>query len=118
MIFNLSERYVPSEGAAGLVLKTKNAALRDGDKILGVVRATITKHDGRSQGLVAPNVRPKLACRSSSLKRPVSLLLKSSKHLSFYVRIHVNLTIILFLSSFMEAHGTGKHEMILRYLSC
>jgi hypothetical protein len=53
-------RYVPSEGAAGLVLKTKRAALRDGDSIIGVVRSTITKHDGRSQGLVAPNVKAQI----------------------------------------------------------
>lgn len=62
-------RYVPSEGAAGLVLKTKKAALRDGDRILGVVRATVTKHDGRSQGLVAPNVKAQIAMQVELLEK-------------------------------------------------
>ncbi len=65
MIPNLSER---SEGAAGLVLKTKSAALRDGDRILGVVRATITKHDGRSQGLVAPNAKAQIGMQIELLE--------------------------------------------------
>jgi len=69
MTFNLFKRYVPSEGAAGLVLKTKNAALRDGDRILGVVRATITKHDGRSQGLVAPNVKAQIGMQIELLEK-------------------------------------------------
>lgn len=62
-------RYVPSEGAAGLVLKTKRAALRDGDRILGVVRSTITKHDGRSQGLVAPNVKAQIGMQIELLEK-------------------------------------------------
>ncbi len=62
-------RYVPSEGAAGLVLKTKKAALRDGDRIIGVVRATVTKHDGRSQGLVAPNVKAQIAMQAELLEK-------------------------------------------------
>ncbi|KAF6747507.1 thiolase-like protein [Ephemerocybe angulata] len=48
---NVADGYVPSEGAAAVVLKTKRAALRDGDKILAVVKSTSTMHDGRSQAL-------------------------------------------------------------------
>ena len=62
-------RPVPSEGAAGFVLKTKRAALRDGDRILGVVRSTITKHDGRSQGLVAPNVKAQIGMQIELLEK-------------------------------------------------
>ena len=64
-------RYVPSEGAAGLILKTKSAAIRDGDNILAVVRSTDVKHDGRSQGLVAPNVKAQIAMQIRSSRKPI-----------------------------------------------
>ncbi|KAJ3515067.1 hypothetical protein NLJ89_g1986 [Agrocybe chaxingu] len=83
---NLADGYVPSEGAAGLVLKTKSAALRDGDRILGVIRATDVKHDGRSQGLVAPNVKAQIAMQ-------IALLEKAQLSPSQI--------------DFIEAHGTG-----------
>ena len=47
--------YVPSEGAVSMVLKTRSAAIRDGDPVLAIVRSSVVKHDGRSQGLIAPN---------------------------------------------------------------
>ena len=62
-------RYVPSEGAAGLILKTKSAAIRDGDNILAIVRSTDVKHDGRSQGLVAPNVKAQIAMQIALLEK-------------------------------------------------
>lgn len=61
--------YVPSEAAAGLILKTKSAALRDGDRIIAVVRSTDVKHDGRSQGLVAPNVKAQIDMQISLLEK-------------------------------------------------
>jgi acyl transferase domain-containing protein len=66
---NSHTRYVPSEGAAGLILKTKSAAIRDGDNILAVVRSADVKHDGRSQGLVAPNVKAQIAMQISLLEK-------------------------------------------------
>ena len=62
-------RYVPSEGAAGLILKTRSAAIRDGDNILAVIRSTDVKHDGRSQGLVAPNVKAQIAMQIALLEK-------------------------------------------------
>ncbi len=62
-------RYVPSEAAAGLILKTKSTALRDGDRIIGVVKSTDVKHDGRSQGLVAPNVKAQIAMQIALLEK-------------------------------------------------
>ncbi|KAJ7440338.1 polyketide synthetase [Mycena galericulata] len=50
-----ADGYVPSEGAVSLILKTQRAALRDGDTILAVIKSTGTKHNGKSQGLVAPS---------------------------------------------------------------
>ena len=61
--------YVPSEAAAGLIMKTKSAALRDGDRIIGVVKSTDVQHDGRSQGLVAPNVKAQIAMQIALLEK-------------------------------------------------
>ncbi|KAJ7127893.1 hypothetical protein C8R44DRAFT_616608 [Mycena epipterygia] len=62
-----ADGYVPSEGAVSLVLKTRRAALRDGDTILAVIKATNTKHNGKSQGLVAPSARGQQALQHSLL---------------------------------------------------
>jgi hypothetical protein len=64
--FNPPTRYVPSEGAAGLIPKTKSAAICD---ILAVVRSTDVKHDGRSQGLVAPNVKAQIAMQIALIEK-------------------------------------------------
>lgn len=44
-----------SEGCAVAVLKRLPDALRDGDRVLAVIRATAVNSDGRSNGLMAPN---------------------------------------------------------------
>ena len=44
-----------SDGAGMLVLKRLDLAERDGDPILGVVRASAVNQDGRSAGLTVPN---------------------------------------------------------------
>ncbi|KAJ7101451.1 hypothetical protein B0H15DRAFT_411968 [Mycena belliarum] len=81
-----ADGYVPAEGAVSFVLKTRRAALRDGDAILAVVKATETKHDGKSQGLVAPD-----AARQAALQR--SLIAAASLSPSDI--------------DFVETHGTG-----------
>lgn len=47
--------YVRSEGAAVLVLKRLANAVRDGDPIHAVIKATALMQDGRTNGLTAPN---------------------------------------------------------------
>ena len=54
-------RYVPSEGAAGPILKTKSVVIHDSNNILAVIWSTDVKHDGISQGLVAPNIKAQIA---------------------------------------------------------
>lgn len=46
---------VRSDGAGILVLKRLSEALRDGDPVLAVVRGSAVNHDGRSNGIMAPN---------------------------------------------------------------
>jgi phthiocerol/phenolphthiocerol synthesis type-I polyketide synthase C len=47
--------YVRSEGCAVLVLKRLADALRDNDRVYGVIRGTAVNQDGRSNGLTAPS---------------------------------------------------------------
>ncbi|MEX3605205.1 MAG: SDR family NAD(P)-dependent oxidoreductase [Burkholderia sp.] len=47
--------YVPGEGVGVVVLKPLAAALADGDRIHGVIRATSVNHGGRTNGFTVPN---------------------------------------------------------------
>ncbi|KAJ7482780.1 hypothetical protein FB451DRAFT_1236033 [Mycena latifolia] len=60
-----ADGYVPAEGAVSLILRTRRAALRDGDTILAVIKAADTKHNGKSQGLVAPSAAGQAALQRS-----------------------------------------------------
>jgi phthiocerol/phenolphthiocerol synthesis type-I polyketide synthase D len=46
---------VRAEGVGVVVLKPLSAALRDGDRVLAVLRGSAVNSDGRSNGLAAPN---------------------------------------------------------------
>jgi acyl transferase domain-containing protein/acyl carrier protein len=48
--------YVRGEGVGVVILKPLAAALRDGDDIYAVIRATVENHGGRAKSLTAPNV--------------------------------------------------------------
>jgi len=50
-----ADGFVPGEGCGVLVLKTLDAALRDGDRIHGVIDAVAVGNDGRTMGLTTPN---------------------------------------------------------------
>ncbi|MFD9355179.1 beta-ketoacyl synthase N-terminal-like domain-containing protein [Streptomyces sp. NPDC060031] len=50
-----ADGYVRGEGCLVVAVRRLDDALRDGDRVLAVVRATGTNQDGRSNGLMAPN---------------------------------------------------------------
>jgi acyl transferase domain-containing protein/acyl-CoA synthetase (AMP-forming)/AMP-acid ligase II/acyl carrier protein len=50
-----ADGYGRGEGCGVVVLKRRPDALRDGDAVLGILRATAVNQDGRSNGLTAPN---------------------------------------------------------------
>lgn len=47
--------FVPGEGAGLVLLKPLDKAIADGDRILGVIKASMVNNDGRSIGVMAPN---------------------------------------------------------------
>ncbi|QAT84739.1 Linear gramicidin synthase subunit C [Corallococcus coralloides] len=81
-----ADGFVRGEGSGALVLKPLRAAEADGDRILGVIRATGVNHGGRANSLTAPNGNAQV-----QLLRQV------------YERAGVDPRTV----SLIEAHGTG-----------
>ncbi len=50
-----ADGYVRSEGCGVVVLRRLSDALRDGDRVLAVIRGSAINHDGASAGLTVPN---------------------------------------------------------------
>ncbi len=81
-----ADGYGRGEGCGILVLKRLGDAERDGDRVLGVVRGSAVRQDGRTEGIMAPNGRAqqeavRLACATAGIE-PSTL-------------------------DYIEAHGTG-----------
>lgn len=53
--------YIPSEGVGVVVLKPLAAAVRDGDQIHGVIKASVINHGGDSSGYYVPNAEQQSA---------------------------------------------------------
>ncbi|MGW1934073.1 beta-ketoacyl synthase N-terminal-like domain-containing protein, partial [Streptomyces sp. NPDC001919] len=50
-----ADGFVPGEGVVTVVLKPLRAALRDGDRVRGVVKGSAVNHGGRTSGLTVPS---------------------------------------------------------------
>ena len=78
--------FVRGEGCGFVVLKRLNDAEADGDRILGVIRATAVNHDGRSNGVTAPSAN----AQRSLLERALRMARLDAGAIDY-----------------VEAHGTG-----------
>ncbi|WP_433498361.1 SDR family NAD(P)-dependent oxidoreductase [Sphaerimonospora sp. CA-214678] len=47
--------YVPAEGVGAVLLKPLDRALADGDRVYGVITATVVNHTGRTSGYTVPS---------------------------------------------------------------
>lgn len=81
-----ADGFVPGESVSALVLKPLSAALKDHDRIHGLIRATGANHDGRTNGFTVPSPAAQAAMIRDTLDRG-----------------KVNAREI----SYVEAHGTG-----------
>lgn len=50
-----ADGFVPGEGCGVVLLKSLEAAMRDGDQIHGVIKGIASNNDGRTMGLTTPN---------------------------------------------------------------
>jgi len=78
--------YVRGEGAGILVLKPLSQALRDGNQIHGVIKASLVAQDGKSNGITAPSQE----AQQSLIQR-------------VYSENQIDLNDV----GYVEAHGTG-----------
>lgn len=74
------------EGVAAVVLRRLDDALADRQPIYAVVKSSVTNHDGRSNGITAPNRRSQVAL----MRRALALAEVDAGQIAF-----------------VEAHGTG-----------
>ncbi len=83
---NSADGFVPGEGVGVVVLKSLNAALRDGDNIYGIIKGSGINQDGKTNGITAP-----------------STLSQTELELEVYKKCDINPETI----NYVETHGTG-----------
>ena len=83
-----ADGYVPGEGVGAVFLKPLSAAVRDGDAIYGVIRGSAVNHDGRTNGITAPNPKAQIEVAREALRQ-------------------ADLTATSI--GYVECHGTGTH---------
>lgn len=64
-----ADGYVPSEGVGAVVLRPLDAALRDGDRILAVLRGSAVNHGGHANGYTVPDPAAQARVIVSALSR-------------------------------------------------
>ena len=84
-----ADGYVRSEGAGAVLLKPLSAAQANGDSIYALIHGTAINSDGRSNGMVAPNLQSQVACVRQAFQRA---------------------GIDPAATQYVEAHGTGTRQ--------
>ncbi|WP_328877600.1 SDR family NAD(P)-dependent oxidoreductase [Streptomyces sp. NBC_00299] len=67
--FRDGDGYLPAEAVGAVLLKPLDAALRDGDTVLAVIKSTASLHSGRSNGFMTPSHRTQVATMRRALER-------------------------------------------------
>lgn len=61
--------YVPSEGAGAVLLKPLSAAVKDGDRIYGVIRGSAINNDARTMGITTPSLEAQKQVLADAYRR-------------------------------------------------
>ena len=64
-----ADGFTPGEGVGAVILKPLDAARRDGDRILAVIRGTAINHNGRTNGYTVPKARSQAALVRKALSQ-------------------------------------------------
>lgn len=83
-----ADGFCPGEGVGAILLKPLKEAIKDGDRIYGVVKSTFANHDGKTTGYTVPNPEAQANLVGRALEKA-----------------GVNAETI----SYVEAHGTGTN---------
>ncbi len=67
--FRDGDGYLPAEAVGAVLLKPLDAALRDGDTVLAVIKSTASLHSGRSNGFLSPSHRTQVTTMLRVLER-------------------------------------------------
>ncbi|AJP05474.1 peptide synthetase [Streptomyces cyaneogriseus subsp. noncyanogenus] len=67
--FRDGDGYLPAEAVGAVLLKPLEAAVRDGDRILAVVKGTASVHSGRSNGFMMPSHRAQTKAMRRALEQ-------------------------------------------------
>ncbi|KIG11694.1 Malonyl CoA-acyl carrier protein transacylase [Enhygromyxa salina] len=65
--YRAGDGYLPAEGVGAVLLKPLDAAVRDGDELLAVIRGTASCHSGRAKGFMTPSYRVRVATMRRAL---------------------------------------------------
>lgn len=67
--FSGGDGYIPAEAVGAVLLKPLTDAMRDGDRVLGVIRAGSANHAGHSAGYSVPDMRAQASLIRDTLAR-------------------------------------------------
>ncbi len=98
------------EGVAAVVLRRLDDAVADGQPIYAVVKSSVANHDGRSNGITAPNRRSQVEL----MRRALSLAEVEAGQIGF-VEAHGTGTV---LGDMIEANALGDIHKTRREESC
>ncbi|MDO8388097.1 MAG: SDR family NAD(P)-dependent oxidoreductase [Polaromonas sp.] len=61
--------FIPAEAVGAVLLKPLQAALRDGDPLLAVIKSTSSNHSGRGGGFLVPNLQAQVRLVEDNLRK-------------------------------------------------
>ncbi len=61
--------FVPGEGVGAILIKPLADAVRDGDQVYGVIKATVINQDGKTHGFTVPNPNAQAAMVSEAIRK-------------------------------------------------